>query len=322
MAKLLEPLTRRPQIPAWAISTLVHSLLVLMLLFWVARIPQGAAETTLRDVGIVLKSVTAEGEKFEGEEADSDTPAASSQQNPSTIDPVEALPNASEASRASDVLPELPDGLAAAEAAAALPSAGGMAASGAGLRGSRAGVGGEATTSVFGVEGTGNKFLYVFDRSPSMEGAPLAAAKQQLIESLGPLEPTHQFQIIFFSTEPVAFDITGQNRIAFANEQNKKKAEHLVNSISTFGGTDRQAALLAALAYEPDVIFFLTDAEDTMPAAELDRVVDRNRRIGATINTIEFGRGPGGNRENFLSALSTATEGKHGYVDTTTLGRR
>ena len=35
-----------------------------------------------------------------------------------------------------------------------------------------------AQVSVFGVEGKGNKFVYVFDRSASMEGPPLAAAKK------------------------------------------------------------------------------------------------------------------------------------------------
>src|SRR5262245_62750599 len=35
-----------------------------------------------------------------------------------------------------------------------------------------------AETHVFGVRGKGRRFVYVFDRSSSMEGAPLAAAKR------------------------------------------------------------------------------------------------------------------------------------------------
>ncbi len=320
MSQFLKPIVARPELPSWMFSVVVHMLLLLLIVLWVARTPQGAAETTLRDVGIVLKSVTAEGEKFAGEDANSDTPAASQKQPTSPVDPVEALPDAKESSHASKVLPQLPDGMSAADAAA-MPSAGGMAAAGEGLRGSKAGSEGEGSTSVFGVVGTGTKFLYVFDRSPSMEGPPINAAKQQLIESLASLDSIHQFQIIFFSTEPKAFDITGQNRIAFATDQNKRKAEQLVKSVTTFGGTDRQAALLAALGFAPDCIFFLTDADDAMPRAEIAQILARNGRVGATINTIEFGRGPNPNRANFLSELSSATGGNYGYVDTTRLGR-
>ena len=58
---------------------------------------------------------------------------------------------------------------------------------------------GYANTSVFGAAGKGFKFVYVFDRSGSMGaygGAPLAAAKAQLIKSLEDLSQTHQFQIL------------------------------------------------------------------------------------------------------------------------------
>jgi hypothetical protein len=296
----------------------VHMLLVLLLVLWVARTPQGAAEAPLRDVGIVLKTTTAAGEKFEGEESTSDAQAANQANPTEAVERVSALPTASTDSRAAEALPQLPDGLAMADAAA-LPNAGGMAEAGAGLRGSRAGAGGQSTTSVFGVTGTGSKFLYVFDRSPSMEGGPIAAAKRELIASLDSLESTHQFQIIFFSTEPSVFDITGQGRIATATDANKQKAAQLVQSVSTFGGTDRQAALVKALSFAPDCIFFLTDADDAMPRAELERVLDRNRRVGATINTIEFGRGPDPRRRNFLRALSEATGGNYGYVDASRL---
>src|SRR5262245_17102357 len=57
-------------------------------------------------------------------------------------------------------------------------------------------------TQVFGVTGRGRKFVYVFDRSLSMQGAPLAAAKRELIASLGRLEDGQQFQIIFYNEKP------------------------------------------------------------------------------------------------------------------------
>ena len=53
-----------------------------------------------------------------------------------------------------------------------------------------AGDGNYARTSIFGAEGTGNKLVYVFDRSASTDGyqgRPLAAAKRELIASLDDL---------------------------------------------------------------------------------------------------------------------------------------
>jgi hypothetical protein len=67
------------------------------------------------------------------------------------------------------------------------------------------------------------------------------------------------------------------------------------------------------------VIFFLTDADDPMPPEELDKVVELNRRIGATIATIQFGEGPRKAGENFLTKLAQLTGGQFGYVDTTQL---
>lgn len=64
------------------------------------------------------------------------------------------------------------------------------------------GSGPQARTSVFGIEGTGARFVYVFDRSSSMNGyggLPMANAKNELIKSLQGLGKVHQFQLIFYN---------------------------------------------------------------------------------------------------------------------------
>ena len=69
-----------------------------------------------------------------------------------------------------------------------------------------------ASTSMFGVEAQGRKFVYVFDRSGSMgepANRPLSAAKAELIQSLERLESVHQFHLIFYNTEPQVFNPTG-----------------------------------------------------------------------------------------------------------------
>jgi len=70
---------------------------------------------------------------------------------------------------------------------------------------------------------------------------------------------------------------------------------------------------MMALGLSPDVIFFLTDAEDPiLSAADLQRVERYNS--GATIHAIEFGVGPyAGN--SFLQRLANQSGGQHRYVD-------
>ena len=173
---------------------------------------------------------------------------------------------------------------------------------------------------MFGVEGKGTRFVYVFDRSSSMEGAPLATAKQQLIQSLESLSSVHQFHIIFFNQQLRHFDLSGGGRrIAFATDRNKKLAARFVGGITADGGTDRLPALRAAIQMQPDVIFFLTDADDPMPQSELEEIADLNRRAGVVISTIEFGRGPAKQAKNFLTELARTTGGQYGYVDTQSL---
>src|SRR4029079_2985746 len=96
--------------------------------------------------------------------------------------------------------------------------------------------GGTARAGVFGATGEGHKFVYVFDRSGSMDGhggAPLAAAKSQLLSSLGDLGQKHQFQIIFYNEQPRIFNLTGTpGRLVFAGDQNKNLAKKFVQGIT------------------------------------------------------------------------------------------
>ena len=187
------------------------------------------------------------------------------------------------------------------------------------LRGS-----GYARTGVFGVESEGYKFVYVFDRSGSMGGhggAPLAAAKSQLIESLQKLGQTHQFQIMFYNDEPHVFNLAGSpGRLVFADDQNKTLAERFIGSITADGGTEHEDALIKALRMSPDVIFFLTDADEPrLSATQLTRINRANK--GTVINAIEFGYGPAFESDNFLIRLARQNHGRHVYVDISLLPR-
>jgi hypothetical protein len=177
---------------------------------------------------------------------------------------------------------------------------------------------GAARTGVFGVSGVGYKFVYVFDRSGSMDGhggAPLRAAKSELIHSLHELGKLHQFQIVFYNEHPRVFTLSGNDgRLAFGTAQNKRLAERFVMGITADGATEHEEAILLALAMDPDVIFFLTDADEpSLSPRQLAHIARRNN--GTTINTIEFGYGPQESSENFLAWLARQNGGRHVYVN-------
>jgi hypothetical protein len=179
---------------------------------------------------------------------------------------------------------------------------------------------------VFGVEGEGSVFLYVFDRSDSMngyQGRPLAAAKAELIESLRGLDSIHQFQIIFYNDRVTAFNPLEPQppRLMFADATNKQLAEAFVRQIRASGGTRHMVPLRLALRLAPDVVFFLTDAAyPQLSNAELDEL--RRSNTGTVINTIEFGAGPQMGGDNFLKKLARQNGGRHAYVDVTRLPAR
>jgi Ca-activated chloride channel family protein len=179
-----------------------------------------------------------------------------------------------------------------------------------------------AHVTIFGIEAKGSKFVYVFDRSGSMEGVPLAAAKKQLLESLQPLGETQQFEILFFNHRVSVFDSSsGSKRATFATDRNKQLAAEFVQKIAADGGTDRFLALRRALALQPDVVFFLSDEDKPMPAKELDEIARTNDRVGAQICAIEFGRGEKPPSGSSMAELAQANNGKYVYVDVAKLSK-
>jgi hypothetical protein len=299
-------------LPAWVFSFFIHFGAIVALGMAIQPGPRGAAEDPGHGPGIVLKRASAEGDLFEGEE---EFPEASSEQAPPT-DILSALPNEAERADFGAEAPhvQVPD---AAPTASGQSNTGQLASTG--RPGSPSG-GGDANVTVFGVQGTGTKFVYLFDRSSSMEGAPLAAAKRQLLESLASLKGNHQFHIIFFNTQTQKLDIEGgARRIAFATDRNKQLAANFVGGITADGGTDRLTALKEAIGFAPDVIFFLTDADDPMTPSELAEIDQANQRAQAAICAIEFGRRQSPSPENFLVKLARQTGGQYGYVNTVSL---
>lgn len=179
-------------------------------------------------------------------------------------------------------------------------------------------LGGTVKTQVFGIEGEGSRFVYVFDRSASMNGfggRPLRAAKRELMTSLNDLERLHQFQIIFYNERPRVFNPEGGTpKLVWGDKSSKKLAGRFVSGIAADGGTRHIEAISLALRMGPDVVFFLTDADEPrIRPSELARIRRLNKRTA--IHAIEFGFGKQRDSNNFLVQLAEQNGGQHAYID-------
>ncbi|HEV3004168.1 MAG TPA: hypothetical protein VGX78_06880, partial [Pirellulales bacterium] len=178
-----------------------------------------------------------------------------------------------------------------------------------------------ARTHVYGAAGEGNTFVYVFDRSSSMSAGGnnlLASAKRELLASLDDLGEENRFHIIFYNERPTGMDLgRGFAGLVFADQRAKQLARRFIDSILAGGGTRHFEALKEALRLQPDVIFFLTDADEPeMSDGQLSLLRHLNGGR-ATINTIEFGDRPQPRRDNFLSRIAGENGGQYVYVDVT-----
>lgn len=306
-------------------STLFHGGLAVLLALAYQAGPGGVAgvEGTAQ-VGIVLKQVADDGQATFLEESDASSAFSSndppSKSPPSTGGEVEAITAELPGGSPGDALPTAPSVIGAG-APSTSPGGGGpgdMLAGAGPLNKNPSG--GKAKTAVFGVEGEGYRFVYVFDRSGSMGGgarSPLVAAKNQLLASIDSLADTHQFQIVFYNQEPYVFNPGGAHRLSFATDRIKELARRFIGAVAADGGTNHERALRKALELGPDVVFFLTDAGDGLSPGKLDEI--RRANGGRTaIHTIEFGVGPADRASNFLKQLAKENGGRYGYVDVTT----
>jgi hypothetical protein len=316
-------------LPPWLMSTTMHLCAFTLLSLYITAQPRGAANVEApRTIGITLAKVSGNTTNYL-QDGDSDSaPPQTGTNTPAKATAGEnALPELTDAVGPGPQLP-MGDGNIGV---AGLPSEGLVGAngltqgSGTGLGKRSVGDGSIGETTVFGVKGRGTRFVYVFDRSASMsgyDGRPLAAAKRELLSSLQSLDKIHQFQIIFYNDKPHVMNLqpAAQPQLLYGDDQGKKLAATFVGGVVADGGTRHMEALLLAIQMRPDVIFFLTDADEPkLTSADLRKIRERSR--GTSINAIEFGSGPSSGRYTFLQQLAAENNGQHVYVDVTSLPR-
>lgn len=319
----LPPAERLSSVPAWLLSLLLHvGILTTLSMLWVAS-PKGTGSEADRPVGVAMVYQTSGGEAYFLDSSGAATIADSQDTSPAE-QAAQSLPAADNLSAATDallagLLPET--GQTASDPAAA---AGGL-----GLGDGGAAIGGDRSipkvkTTVFGIEGEGTRFVYVFDRSASMlghGGAPLRSAKAELINSLQSIGPAHQFQVIFYNDSPLPMGgLSGGPPTLFkGDERSKDRGIQFVRNISADGGTEHVAALQMALNLGPDVLFFLTDADSSPSAREMQRLQDRAIRGGTTLHAIQFGSGPSRDGGGWIRIFAESCGGQFRYVDVTQL---
>jgi len=167
----------------------------------------------------------------------------------------------------------------------------------------------------FGSSANGYKIVFVVDRSGSMWDQ-FALVRDELLAALARLEPSQQFQLIFFSSgtpvlmKPAVF--------LDASAANRQAAYDFLQQIASLdpasGPTDPAPALRAALILPrgpADVIFLLSDGD--FPETLLATVKQVNPQGHTQVNTIGFGY-KGGSK--LLRDLAVYNHGSFRFVQT------
>jgi Ca-activated chloride channel family protein len=154
------------------------------------------------------------------------------------------------------------------------------------------------------------ELVFVLDCSGSMEGAPLAIAKQAAERALRRLGPDDTFQIIQFSMSASQLG----NAPVPATPANIARGIEYLHSLDSEGGTMMTEGIKAALDFPHDprrlrVVSFMTDGYIGNEAEILGEI---HRRVGAA-RIFSFGIGSSTNRY-LLDQMALAGRGAVAYV--------
>lgn len=137
----------------------------------------------------------------------------------------------------------------------------------AGGGGSAAGQGDGRAEFAAGLSAIGRRIVYCIDRSASMnkpvENPAIDWAKDELIRSIRKLSPNMSFQVVFYSDNVVELPNPDRRKgLLPATDNNKERAIQFIRDLEATGGTKHDLGLERTFELNPDVIFFMTDAED------------------------------------------------------------
>jgi hypothetical protein len=203
------------------------------------------------------------------------------------------------------------DPFATTEVSIDLDLAGGSIGQGPGGWQGGAGSGGSGSgTEYFGTVAYGNRFVYILDKSTSMNhsrsGPPapdsrFARARNELLRSIDKLAPYQSFYVILFSTKTRRmFDDESLAPVTIpATPENKLRLREWLEAAEVGGGTDPREALFLALSIAPDAVFFLSDGDFNRVNGrrknrlfagdpEAEQLVERVNRTDTPVHTFAY----------------------------------
>ena len=167
----------------------------------------------------------------------------------------------------------------------------------------------EGSGNLFSLPATAGSVVYVLDRSVSMGiGRKLDFARRELIASLRRLPASVRFQVIDYNDYAESLIVDGQRNLLPAEPAIVAKAIALLEALDAAGPTNHLAALRRGLDLHPDVLFFLTDADDLKPEV-IAAITGRNQR--SVIHTIELTRLREPSTQGPLYQLASANRGTY-----------
>ncbi len=174
----------------------------------------------------------------------------------------------------------------------------------------------EATVHVFGSgELTGRRFVFVIDRSKSMGSQGLGVlnrAEVELSAAINQLEPHHQFQIVAYNDRTITI---ARRAMLPATEENKRRVPAFLGELVALGPTQHYSGLVAAIAFQPDVVVLMTDGGYPQLNGNQLHEIQLMTRGRVQIHALQFGSGPLQQRENFMMRLARENDGTYQYID-------
>lgn len=174
-----------------------------------------------------------------------------------------------------------------------------------------------AGPSYYGLPLSGAKIIFVIDTSGSMNGTRIVAAKRELCRAIQDLPASVEFNVIAFNGRTYPW----QSKLVNAADDSKQSAIYFVMAQALGNNTASYDALEAALQFEGEAIYFLTDGAPrggkiTRPPDIILAITRLNQFRRMTINSLGIGVGlPGNDFDIFLSTLAQQNFGVYERVD-------
>ncbi|MFM9116053.1 MAG: VWA domain-containing protein [Planctomycetota bacterium] len=171
--------------------------------------------------------------------------------------------------------------------------------------------------SYYQISVSARRIVFILDASNSMAGLRLTRAKETLIQAIQDLPEDTQFNVIAFHHAVYEW----QRRLLDASFANKNAAVRFIKQQLVQSDTASYDALKAALRYDTEAIYFVTDGEPNAgrikhPRDIIQAITQENYARRITLHTIGIGVGPAGNNfDSFLKELARQNLGEYRRVD-------